>query len=145
MDLIVPRSRSAQAESRQSISDRTIVQVDPKSAAQKTRTKWQQIAIEAPSNAVRTGCHVCTRRENLANSFPALEVSFDLRLNRIASSLMRRHLKKILTNYSSDHGDPPPGSVMIALLAGRRFYACRTALARRSWMPTDHAWSIILR
>ena len=67
MDLIVQKAvEIGAAEIAPIISDRTIVpKVPPKNRRNGSRSR-----LKRPSNAVKTGCHVCTRRENLANSFP---------------------------------------------------------------------------
>jgi hypothetical protein len=68
MDLIVQKAvEIGAAEIVPIISDRTIVRLDADDAAQK-QSKWQTVAIEAPSNAARTGCRKCRRRARWRSS-----------------------------------------------------------------------------
>src|SRR5213082_3189074 len=106
MELIVQKAvEIGAAEIAPIVSDRTVVQVDSESAAQK-QVKWQQIAIEAAKQSGQNWLPRMHTPRKLGEFFSALEASFDLRL---IGSLQpdAQHLKKILTNYSSDHGDRP--------------------------------------
>ena len=124
------------------ISDRTIVQVDSESAAQK-QTKWQQIAIEAAKQCGQNWLPRMHTPRKLGEFFSALEASFDLRL---IGSLQpdAQHLKKILTNYSSDHGDRPR-SVMMLVGPEGDFTPAELALARRHGCQPITLGPIILR
>src|SRR6266513_2797143 len=129
MELIVQKAvEIGAAEIAPIISDRTIVQVDSESAAQK-QTKWQQIAIEAAKQCGQNWLPRMHTPRKLGEFFSALEASFDLRL---IGSLQpdAQHLKKILTNYSSDHGDRPR-SVMMLVGPEGDFTPAELALARR--------------
>jgi 16S rRNA (uracil1498-N3)-methyltransferase len=143
MDLIVQKAvEIGAAEIAPIISDRTIVQVDSESAAQK-QTKWQQIAIEAAKQCGQNWLpHVHTPRK-LGEFFSTLEASFDLRL---IGSLQpdAQHLKKILTNYSSDHGDRPRSVLMLVGPEGD-FTPAELALARRHGCQPITLGPIILR
>src|SRR5437870_7974163 len=113
MDLIVQKAvEIGSAEIAPIISDRTIVQVDSESAAQK-RLKWQQVAIEAAKQCGQNWLpHIHTPRK-LAELFSmASEESFDLRL---IGSLQpdAQHLKKILADYSREHKHLPRSVLML--------------------------------
>jgi len=143
MDLIVQKAvEIGAAEIAPIISDRTIVQVDSESAAQK-QTKWQQIAIEAAKQCGQNWLPRMHTPRKLGEFFSALEASFDLRL---IGSLQpdAQHLKKILTNYSSDHGDRPR-SVMMLVGPEGDFTPAELALARRYGCQPITLGPIILR
>ncbi len=143
MDLIVQKAvEIGAAEIAPIISDRTIVQVDSESAAQK-QTKWQQIAIEAAKQCGQNWLPRMHTPRKLGEFFSALEASFDLRL---IGSLQpdAQHLKKILTNYSSDHGDRPR-SVMMLVGPEGDFTPAELALARRHGCQPITLGPIILR
>jgi len=143
MDLIVQKAvEIGAAEIAPIISDRTIVQVDSESAAQK-QTNWQQIAIEAAKQCGQNWLPRMHTPRKLGEFFSALEASFDLRL---IGSLQpdAQHLKKILTNYSSDHGDRPR-SVMMLVGPEGDFTPAELALARRHGCQPITLGPIILR
>jgi 16S rRNA (uracil1498-N3)-methyltransferase len=143
MDLIVQKAvEIGAAEIAPIISDRTIVQVDSESAAQK-QTKWQQIAIEAAKQCGQNWLPRMHTPRKLGEFFSALEASFDLRL---IGSLQpdAQHLKKILTNYSSDHGDRPRSVLMLVGPEGD-FTPAELALARRHGCQPITLGPIILR
>src|SRR5882762_9736446 len=143
MELIVQKAvEIGAAEIAPIISDRTIVQVDSESAAQK-QTKWQQIAIEAAKQCGQNWLPRMHTPRKLGEFFSALEASFDLRL---IGSLQpdAQHLKKILTNYSSDHGDRPR-SVMMLVGPEGDFTPAELALARRHGCQPITLGPIILR
>src|SRR5437773_3447624 len=100
MDLIVQKAVEIGAsEIAPIISDRTVVQVDPESAAQK-QSKWQQIAIEAAKQSGQNWLPLVHTPKKLAELFSAAAVqSFDLRL---IGSLQpdAQHFRKILAGYS---------------------------------------------
>ena len=143
MDLIVQKAvEIGAAEIAPIISDRTIVQVDSESAAQK-QTKSQQIAIEAAKQCGQNWLPRMHTPRKLGEFFSTLEASFDLRL---IGSLQpdAQHLKKILTNYSSDHGDRPR-SVMMLVGPEGDFTPAELALARRHGCQPITLGPIILR
>ena len=143
MDLIVQKAvEIGAAEIAPIISDRTIVQVDSESAAQK-QTKWQQIAIEAAKQCGQNWLpHVHTPRK-LGEFFSMVEVSFDLRL---IGSLQpdAQHLKKVLGNYLSEHHDRPRSVLMLVGPEGD-FTPAELALARRHGCQPITLGPIILR
>src|SRR4029434_1996712 len=113
MDLIVQKAvEIGAAEIAPIISDRTIVQVDSESAAQK-QSKWQQIAIEAAKQCGQNWLpHVhALRKLSELFSVPA-DGSFDLQL---IGSLQpgAQHLKKVHTDYSSEHQHRPRNVLML--------------------------------
>jgi len=143
MDLIVQKAvEIGAAEIAPIISDRTIVQIDSESAAQK-QAKWHQIAIEAAKQCGQNWLPRVHTPRKLGEFFSALEESFDLRL---IGSLQpdAQHLKKILTNYSNDHGDRPR-SVMMLVGPEGDFTPAELALARRHGCQPITLGPIILR
>ena len=143
MDLIVQKAvEIGAAEIAPIISDRTIVQVDSDSAAQK-QTKWQHIAIEAAKQCGQNWLPRVHTPRKLGEFFSTVEGSFDLRL---IGSLQpdAQHLKKLLTNYSSDHGDRPR-SVMMLVGPEGDFTPAELALARRHGCQPITLGPIILR
>ena len=113
MELIVQKAvEIGAAEIVPIISDRTIVQVDSESAAQK-QTKWQQIAIEAGKQCGQNWLPYVHMPRKLSELFSAAaEESFDLRL---IGSLQpdAQHLKKILAGYSNENQHRPRSVLML--------------------------------
>jgi len=143
MDLIVQKAvEIGAAEIAPIISDRTIVQIDSESAAQK-QAKWHQIAIEAAKQCGQNWLPRVHTPRKLGEFFSALEELFDLRL---IGSLQpdAQHLKKILTNYSNDLGDRPR-SVMMLVGPEGDFTPAELALARRHGCQPITLGPIILR
>src|SRR5882762_1610042 len=129
MELIVQKAvEIGAAEIAPIISDRTVVQLDSESAAQK-QAKWQQIAIEAAKQCGQNWLpHVHAPRK-LSDFLSAVEVGmspaesstaplqkniapFDLQL---IGSLQpsAQHLKKVLAGYSSEHQHRPRSVLML--------------------------------
>ena len=144
MELIVQKSvEIGAAEIVPIISDRTIVQLDPETAAQK-QAKWQQIAIEAAKQSGQNWLPDVHAPKKLVEFFStASEQSFDLRL---IGSLQpdARHLKKILETHSSEHGDRPRNVLMLVGPEGD-FTPAELALARRHCCEPITLGPIILR
>jgi 16S rRNA (uracil1498-N3)-methyltransferase len=144
MELIVQKAvEIGAAEIAPIISDRTIVQVDSESAAQK-QSKWQQIAIEAAKQCGQNwlpGVHAPRKLSELF-SVEAGE-SFDLHL---IGSLQpgARHLKKILADYSSEHQHRPRSILMLVGPEGD-FTPAELELARRHGCQPITLGPIILR
>ena len=125
------------------ISDRTIVQVDSESAAQK-QSKWQQIAIEAAKQCGQNWLPRVHTPRKLGDFFSqASEQAFDLRL---IGSLQpdAQHLKKILEEYSNEHRDRPRSVLMLIGPEGD-FTPAELALARRHGCQPITLGPIILR
>ena len=138
MDLIVQKAvEIGAAEIAPIISDRTIVQVDSESAAQK-QSKWQQIAIEAAKQCGQNWLpHVHAPRK-LSELFSVTsDESFDLQL---IGSLQpgAQHLKEILANYSNEH-QQSSSECLDACWARRRFHARGTCASASSRLPANYA------
>src|SRR5947208_1728633 len=144
MELIVQKAvEIGAAEIAPIISDRTIVRVDPESAAQK-QTKWRQIAIEAAKQSGQNWLPRVHTPRKLAELFSmALEESFDLRL---IGSLQpdAGHLKKILADYSREH-ELRPRSVLMLIGPEGDFTPAELSLARRHGCQPITLGPIILR
>jgi 16S rRNA (uracil1498-N3)-methyltransferase len=143
MELIVQKAvEIGAAEIAPIISDRTIVQVDSESAAQK-ESKWQQIAIEAAKQCGQNWLPRVHTPRKLSEFFSAVDQSFDLRL---IGSLQpdAQQLKKILVAYSSEHGDRPRSVLMLVGPEGD-FTPAELALARRHGCQPITLGPIILR
>src|SRR5260370_15887400 len=111
MDLIVQKGvEIGAAEIAPIISDRTVVQVDPESAAQK-HAKRQQIAIEAAKQCGQNWLPQVHAPCRLGDFFSA-STTFDLRL---IGSLQpdAQHLKQILADYSNGHRHLPESGLML--------------------------------
>jgi 16S rRNA (uracil1498-N3)-methyltransferase len=137
------------------ISDRTVVQVDSESAAQK-QAKWQQIAIEAAKQCGQNWLprvHVPKKLPEFFEAAIGLQsvqtsnsdaaTTFDLRL---IGSLQpdAQHLKKILTDYLSEHPHRPRNVLMLIGPEGD-FTPAELALARRHGCRPITLGPIILR
>ena len=144
MELIVQKAvEIGAAEIAPIISDRTIVQVDSETAAQK-QLKWQQIAIEAAKQCGQNWLPRVHAPRKLAELFSAAaEESFDLQL---IGSLQpgAQHLKKILADYSSRH-QHRPRSVLMLIGPEGDFTPAELALARGHGCQPITLGPIILR
>jgi 16S rRNA (uracil1498-N3)-methyltransferase len=144
MEVIVQKAvEIGAAEITPIISDRTVVQLDSESAAQK-QSKWQQIAIEAAKQCGQNWLPRVHGPRKLAEFFStASEQSFDLRL---IGSLQpdAQHLKKILETYSSEHVDRLRSVLMLIGPEGD-FTPAELALARRYCCQPITLGPIILR
>jgi 16S rRNA (uracil1498-N3)-methyltransferase len=160
MDLIVQKAvEIGAAEIAPIISDRTIVQVDSESAAQK-QSKWQQIAIEAAKQCGQNWLPYVHAPRKLSDFLSAVEAGlspaesptaplqkniapFDLRL---IGSLQpnAHHLKKVLAGYSSEHQHRPRNVLMLVGPEGD-FTPAELALARRHGCEPITLGPIILR
>ena len=144
MELIVQKAvEIGAAEIAPIISDRTVVQVDSESAAQK-QSKWQQIAIEAAKQSGQNWLPRVHMPKKLAELFSAAALeSVDLRL---IGSLQpdAQHLKKILGDYSSEH-QHRPWSVLMLVGPEGDFTPAELALARRHGCQPITLGPIILR
>ena len=143
MELIVQKAvEIGAAEIAPIMSDRTIVQVDPETAAQK-QSKWQQVAIEAAKQCGQNWLPRVHTPRILCDFFSAAEGSFDLRL---IGSLQpdAQQLKKILADYSHEQGDHPRSVLMLIGPEGD-FTPAELALARRHGCLPITLGPIILR
>jgi 16S rRNA (uracil1498-N3)-methyltransferase len=142
MDLIVQKAvEIGAAEIAPIISDRTVVQVDLESAAQK-QAKWQQIAIEAAKQCGQNWLPQVHAPRRLGD-FLLATTTFDLRL---IGSLQpdAQHLKEILADYSNEHRHPP-GSVLMLIGPEGDFTPAELALARHHGCRPITLGPIILR
>jgi 16S rRNA (uracil1498-N3)-methyltransferase len=140
MDLIVQKAVEIGAsEIAPLISERTIVDLDAKDAAQK-KAKWEQVAIEAAKQCGQNWLPQVHAPRKLKDFFAAIDVAavsdrrssfeskdsgaqrallqqnaFDLRLIGSLQS-DAQHLKKILAEYSSEHRHLPTSILMATSL-----------------------------
>jgi 16S rRNA (uracil1498-N3)-methyltransferase len=143
MELIVQKAvEIGAAEIAPIVSDRTVVQLDAESAAQK-QSKWQQIAIEAAKQCGQNWLPRVHPPKKLAEFFSTLEQPFDLRL---IGSLQpdARSLKSILEMYLRQHSDRPRSVLMLVGPEGD-FTPAELALARRHGSEPITLGPIILR
>ena len=144
MDLIMQKAvEIGAAEIAPIISDRTIVQVDSESAAQK-QSKWRQIAVEAAKQCGQNWLPNAHAPRKLSELFSAAAAeSFDLQL---IGSLQpgAQHLKKVLADYSSEHQRRPRSVLMLVGPEGD-FTPAELALARRNGCQPITLGPIILR
>jgi 16S rRNA (uracil1498-N3)-methyltransferase len=144
MELIVQKAvEIGAAEIAPIVSDRTVVQVDPESAAQK-QAKWQQVAIEAAKQCGQNWLSRVDVPKSLGEFFDTVDVTrFDLRL---IGSLQpdAQHLKKILADYSNEHRCLPESVLMLIGPEGD-FTPAELALARRNGCRPITLGPIILR
>jgi 16S rRNA (uracil1498-N3)-methyltransferase len=144
MDLIMQKAvEIGAAEIAPIISDRTIVQIDSESAAQK-QSKWQQIAIEAAKQCGQNWLPRVHAPRKLSELFSVTsDESFDLQL---IGSLQpgAHHLKKVLANYSNENQRRPRSVLMLVGPEGD-FTPAELALARGHGCQPITLGPIILR
>jgi 16S rRNA (uracil1498-N3)-methyltransferase len=156
MDLIVQKAVEIGAvEIAPLISERTIVDLDQKEAAQK-REKWQQVAIEAAKQCGQNWLPQVKVPRKLKDFFDVatglrlfptwhsdVAAAFDLRL---IGSLQPDaiHLKKILGDYRGQHGDRPRSVLMMVGPEGD-FTPAELALAKSHGCLPITLGPIILR
>jgi 16S rRNA (uracil1498-N3)-methyltransferase len=144
MDLIVQKAvEIGAAEIAPIISDRTIVQVDSESAAQK-QSKWQQIAVEAAKQCGQNWLPQMRAPRKLSEFFSTTaNDSFDL---QIIGSLQpgARHLKTVLGDYLKEHQHLPRSVLMLVGPEGD-FTPAELALARSHGCHPITLGPIILR
>ena len=122
MDLIVQKAvEIGAAELFPLVSERTIVDLDKKEAAQK-RQKWQQIAIEAAKQCgqnwlpeVHAPLKLKTFFDNVEAAVSAAGQAPPPTPLRLIGSLQpdAQHFKKVLDNYVRDHETRPQSVVML--------------------------------
>ena len=160
MDLIVQKAvEMGAAEIAPILSDRTVVHVDLESAAQK-QAKWQQVAIEAAKQCGQNWLpkvHSPRKLKDFFSDVDSVAVS-ERRINaadaqraplqelRLIGSLQSdaRHLKKILADYLSEHGQLPISVLMLVGPEGD-FTPAELALARSHGCRPITLGPIILR
>src|SRR5438552_14679444 len=144
MELIVQKAvEIGAAEVAPITSDRTVVQLDSESVAQK-QSKWQQIAVEAAKQCGQNWLPRVHPPRKLDEFFSgAVDGAFDLRL---IGSLQpdAQNFKKILADYSSEHGNRPRSALMLIGPEGD-FTPAELGLARRHGCQPITLGPIILR
>lgn len=162
MDLIVQKAvEIGAAEIAPLISERTIVDLDLKEAEQK-REKWQQITIEAAKqcgqnwlpkvktprklkeffSSVEAGVSPASASETQPTRLPP-QKSFDLQLIGSLQS-DAQHLKKRLSDYTSEHGSSPK-RVLVLVGPEGDFTPAELALAKSNGCLPITLGPIILR
>ena len=142
MDLIVQKAvEIGAAEIAPLISERTIVDLDQNEAEQK-REKWQQIAIEAAKQCGQNWLPQIHPPQKLKDFFAhAGHVDLPL-IGSLQPDAI--HLKKILANYSGQHGDRPKSVLMMVGPEGD-FTPAELALAKSNGCLPITLGPIILR
>jgi 16S rRNA (uracil1498-N3)-methyltransferase len=159
MDVIVQKAvEIGAAEIAPILSDRTVVHVDLESAAQK-QAKWQQVAIEATKQCGQNWLPQVRSPRKLKDFFgDAVAAVCDRRIDssdaqraplqelRLIGSLQSDalHLKKILAEYSSEHGRLPTSVLMLVGPEGD-FTPAELALARSHGCQPITLGPVVLR
>ncbi|HSV62952.1 MAG TPA: 16S rRNA (uracil(1498)-N(3))-methyltransferase [Chthoniobacterales bacterium] len=142
MDLIVQKAvEIGAAEIAPIISDRTVVRLDEESASAK-QGKWQTVAIEAAKQCGQNWLPRVHVPQTMSQFFQRSR-RFDLQL---IGSLQTDavHLKKILAEYSAEHGDRPTSVLMLVGPEGD-FTPAELSLARSHGCRPITLGPIILR
>jgi 16S rRNA (uracil1498-N3)-methyltransferase len=142
MDLIVQKAvEIGAAEIAPILSDRTVVRLDEESAASK-QSKWQTVAIEAAKQCGQNWLPRVQVPQTMAQFFQ-LPRRFDLQLiGSLQSDAV--HLKKILAEYSAEHGDRPTSVLMLVGPEGD-FTPAELSLARSHGCRPITLGPIVLR
>lgn len=142
MDLIVQKAvEIGAAEIAPIISDRTVVRLDEESAASK-QAKWQTVAIEAAKQCGQNWLPQVHVPETMSQFFQHRR-RFDLQLiGSLQSDAV--HLKKILAEYSAEHGDRPSSVLMLVGPEGD-FTPAELSLARSHGCRPITLGPIVLR
>jgi 16S rRNA (uracil1498-N3)-methyltransferase len=142
MDLIVQKAvEIGAAEIAPILSDRTVVRLDDENAAAK-QAKWQSIAIEAAKQCGQNWLPQVQTPKTLAQFFQDHR-RFDLQLiGSLQSDAL--HLKKILAQFSAEHGDRPRNVLMLVGPEGD-FTPAELSLARSQGCRPISLGPIVLR
>jgi 16S rRNA (uracil1498-N3)-methyltransferase len=142
MDLIVQKAvEIGAAEIAPILSDRTVVRLDEESAASKP-AKWQTVAIEAAKQCGQNWLPRVHVPQTMAQFFQHPR-RFDLQLiGSLQSDAV--HLKKILAEYSAEHGDRPVSVLMLVGPEGD-FTPAELSLARSHGCRPITLGPIVLR
>jgi 16S rRNA (uracil1498-N3)-methyltransferase len=142
MDLIVQKAvEIGAAEIAPILSDRTVVRLDEESAAAK-QSKWQAVAIEAAKQCGQNWLPRVETPQTMAAFFQQHR-RFDLQLiGSLQSDAI--HLKKILADYSTEHGDRPTSVLMLVGPEGD-FTPAELSLARSHGCRPITLGPIVLR
>jgi 16S rRNA (uracil1498-N3)-methyltransferase len=142
MDLIVQKAvEIGAAEIAPIISERTIVHLEAKEAAQK-QTKWQQVAIEAAKQCGQNWLPVVQTPRKLTDFF----ANAHLQQLRLIGSLQSDavHLKTVLADYEREH-QVRPTSVLMCIGPEGDFTPAELNLARSNGCRPITLGPIILR
>jgi 16S rRNA (uracil1498-N3)-methyltransferase len=142
MDLIVQKAvEIGAAEIAPILSDRTVVRLDEESAASK-QAKWQTVAIEAAKQCGQNWLPRVHVPQTMAQFFEQPR-RFDLQLiGSLQSDAV--HLKKILAEFSAEHGDRPTSVLMLVGPEGD-FTPAELSLARSHGCRPITLGPIVLR
>ncbi|MDP9100525.1 MAG: 16S rRNA (uracil(1498)-N(3))-methyltransferase, partial [Verrucomicrobiota bacterium] len=142
MDLIVQKAvEIGAAEIAPILSDRTVVRLDEESAGSK-QAKWQTVAIEAAKQCGQNWLPRVHVPQTMAQFFEQVR-RFDLQLiGSLQSDAV--HLKKILAEYSAEHGERPTSVLMLVGPEGD-FTPAELSLARGHGCRPITLGPIILR
>ncbi|MEY2556992.1 MAG: rRNA (uracil1498-N3)-methyltransferase [Verrucomicrobiota bacterium] len=142
MDLIVQKAvEIGAAEIAPLLSDRTVVRLDEESAASK-QAKLQTVAIEAAKQCGQNWLPQVCVPQTLAQFFQDHR-RFDLQLiGSLQSDAL--HLKKILAEYSAEHGDRPRNVLMLVGPEGD-FTPAELSLARSQGCRPITLGPVVLR
>jgi 16S rRNA (uracil1498-N3)-methyltransferase len=142
MDLIVQKAvEIGAAEIAPILSDRTVVRLDDENGAAK-QMKWQSIAIEAAKQCGQNWLPQVQRPQTLIQFFQNQQ-RFDLQLvGSLQSDAV--HLKKILAQYSAEHGSRPTSVLMLVGPEGD-FTPAELSLARSQGCQPITLGPIVLR
>jgi 16S rRNA (uracil1498-N3)-methyltransferase len=142
MDLIVQKAvEIGAAEIAPILSDRTVVRLDEESGASK-QAKWQTVAIEAAKQCGQNWLPRVHVPQTMAQFFQQVR-RFDLQLiGSLQSDAV--HLKKILAEYSAEHGDRPTSVLMLVGPEGD-FTPAELSLARSHGCRPITLGPIVLR
>src|SRR3954453_20389570 len=142
MDLIVQKAvEIGAAEIAPILSDRTVVRLDEESAASK-QAKWQTVVVEAAKQCGQNWLPRVQVPQTMPQFFQQPR-RFDLKLiGSLQSDAV--HLKKILAEYSAEHGDRPTSVLMLVGPEGD-FTPAELALARSHGCQPITLGPIILR
>ena len=145
MDLIVQKAvEIGAAEIFPLLSARTVVQLDPESAAQK-QAKWQTVALEAAKQCGQNWLPQVHAPQSPDDFFAGIgATSYDLRL---VGSLQpgAQHLKRILADYAQAHAGARPARVLMLIGPEGDFTPAEIALARSHGCAPLTLGPIILR
>ena len=142
MDLIVQKAvEIGAAEIAPILSDRTVVRLDDENGAAK-QMKWQSIAIEAAKQCGQNWLPQVQTPQTLIQFFQNQQ-RFNLQLiGSLQSDAL--HLKKILVQYSAEHGSRPTSVLMLVGPEGD-FTPAELSLARSQGCQPITLGPIVLR
>jgi len=142
MDLIVQKAvEIGAAEIAPILSDRTVVRLDAENVMSK-QARWQTVAIEAAKQCGQNWLPRVQVPQTMAQFFDHRR-RFDLQLiGSLQSDAV--HLKKILAEYSAEHGDRPTNVLMLVGPEGD-FTPAELSLARSNGCRPITLGPIVLR